>query len=83
MNKHEQKRYIKEYAATFVKEMTALITAGKVPEEWDDHELRLWFSIKAADNAKASILRRMPRGKRARDFNNALSATTSRGRCNP
>ena len=51
MNKHEQKRYIKEYAATFVKEMTALITAGKVPEEWDGHELRLWFSIKAADNA--------------------------------
>jgi len=51
MNKHEQKRYIKEYAATFVKEMTALITAGKVPEEWGGHELRLWFSIKAADNA--------------------------------
>ena len=58
MNKHEQKRYIKKYAATFVKEMTALITAGKVPEEWDGHELRLWFSIKAGDNAKASILRR-------------------------
>ena len=72
MSKHEQKRYIKEYAATFVEEMTALITAGKVPEEWDGHELRLWFSIKAGDNAKASILRRMPRGKRARDFNNAL-----------
>jgi hypothetical protein len=75
MNKHEQKRYIKEYAATFVKEMTALITAGKVPEEWGGHELRLWFSIKAADNAKASNGRATS--------TTPLSATTSRGRCNP
>ena len=44
-----------------------------IPAEWDGHELRLWIERDVADQiGRISLLKKQPRGKRAKDFEIAL-----------
>ena len=72
MTNRDKIRFIKNHAAAFVAEMVSKVEAGKVPEEWDGHELRVWFADKVNDDARCSLIRRAPRSARAKDYNNTI-----------
>ena len=75
MTKKDQVRFIKHHAAAYVAELVSKVEAGKVPENWDGHELRVWFADKVNQDANSSVLRTEPRGKRNRDYVNTICTT--------
>lgn len=70
LTKSEKRKYVRDYAGSFVDDIIAKIDGDKIPENWDGHEIRVWFADKMADDARCSLIRRFPRRKRARDYRN-------------
>lgn len=68
MNRAEQEIFVKELSDNVAEKILAGIRSGKVPEEWDGHELRVLLAEMHNDSALMSILRVNPRGQRARAF---------------
>ena len=44
MTPEQQVEFIQQLAHTVVEEMVIAIDAGKVPEDWDGHQLRYWMA---------------------------------------
>lgn len=63
MTKIEQKRFIKDLCGNIESDIRSKIAAGKIPTEWDGHELRQLV----ADKAKEAASRVMVDNKRRRD----------------
>lgn len=67
-----QRAFVRELSSTIARDITAAITAGKIPAEWDGHELRALLAMRHAQSAAMSLVLREKRSKRARDFNNVV-----------
>lgn len=70
MNRREQKAFVKGISASITAEACRKITEGKIPLEWDGHELRAYLANRHAQSAAMSSILRDPRSKRAREFRN-------------
>ncbi len=68
MTKRDQRRIIIELCHTLKKDLLAKLIDGRVPVEWDGHELRAWF----ADRAKSDFQYHLMSPKRRRAYNNDL-----------
>jgi hypothetical protein len=64
----EQVAFLEDLTKSILGDMNMLIVRGKIPPEWDGHELRIWLSDKFADAAEVSSIAKYPRSKRARNF---------------
>lgn len=53
-----------------------LIDDGKIPADWDGHELRALIAEKAIANASISAIRREPRSARANAYRNHINITS-------
>lgn len=67
MTKRDQVAFLRNLSAGIVDSMIAKIKAGRVPEDWDGHELRQWVVDYARESA---IVSSGLRGKRAREYRN-------------
>lgn len=72
MTKQDQTRFVRELADSIASDIVKNITAGKVPESWDGHELRCLFSEKAKSAAFGTEIRRHARSGRARKYRNTV-----------
>lgn len=75
MTRSQQKNFVRDLSRTISEHICAAIDAGKVPEEWDGHELRCWLAEQHAESAAMTCIRNSPRQKRARAYRNHLLIT--------
>ena len=66
--KQDQKRFIAELSQTVLDDMYTTIDAGKVPANWDGHELRQWLQ----DRFTAANFGDALRGSRRRAYKNTV-----------
>lgn len=76
MTRDDQISFVNELCARIALDIGAKIDAGDVPREWDGHELRCLISDKAADSALISVVRKEPRGARAKAYKNTIRTAT-------
>ena len=72
MTAKEQTRLVKHIAAAFAAEIVSKIESGRIPANWDGHELSKLLADKATANASGSLITREPRSARARDYHNTV-----------
>jgi hypothetical protein len=72
MTRTGQKKFVRGLSNSIAKHICALIDAGKIPESWDGHELRVLLGYEHDKSAKVTLVAREPRSKRARDFRNTI-----------
>jgi hypothetical protein len=72
VNKDAQLTIVNKLCMTAALEIGTLIDEGKVPEEWDGHELRVLVADKLKDAASISVIVKDPRSQRAKDFRNTV-----------
>ena len=70
MNTAEKTKFVADLCGAVVADITAKIEAGKIPAEWDGHELRALLDEKFHGEAARSLA--LMRGKRLRDFKNTV-----------
>lgn len=70
MTKTEQKAFVRGLSKTIADEIIKQISEGRIPEEWDGHELRALLAYRHEQSAAMSLVRRDRRRKR--DFDNTL-----------
>jgi hypothetical protein len=68
----EQLAFVRDLSAEIVKRFAEHVDAGKIPENWDGHEIRCWLADRHALSAATTAIRRNPRQKRARDYRNEV-----------
>lgn len=54
MNREEQMSFVSDLTSTIRNEVQGLIEQGRVPTEWDGHELRMLLAEKFEASAKMS-----------------------------
>lgn len=67
MTKNEKKRFVKDLSATIAKDICEQIKSGKIPDNWDGHELRFLLAYRYEESAKMS---RLMTGRRLKEFKN-------------
>jgi hypothetical protein len=72
MNADDQKQFITELSNNIVRDLRQKIDEGKVPEDWDGHELRVLLAESFEASASMSLLRQYPRRKRMRNYRNTV-----------
>jgi hypothetical protein len=72
MTKNEQADFIGDLLHNVAQSLLDKIHSGKVPEEWNGHELRCWVADTIEDSARLSTIRKEPRSRRARDYRNTV-----------
>ena len=70
MIRREQRRFVKELTKTITDEILAIIHRGGIPDTWDGHEIRCLMADRYEASATMTIVRRNPRGARAREYKN-------------
>lgn len=68
MTKDEQMKFVAYLTASITKDLFTKLQDGRVPEEWDGHELRQWI----ADTFMESGVIHPMKGKRLKDYKNTL-----------
>lgn len=69
MKAAEQRDYVRELSDRVAEGIVKLIDEGKIPSQWDGHELRCLFAMHSGKAAAHTELRRNKRGNRAKSFN--------------
>ena len=72
MTKKDQRRFVRDLSQSIANDFCDLLAAGKIPDNWDGHELRCWLADRHAAAADRTVIRRDLRGKRAREFKNDI-----------
>ncbi len=72
MNKSRQKALVRDLTKRVTADILEQIRAGKIPPEWDGHELRCLVADHFIDCASMSIIRQHPKRGRARDYRNTV-----------
>lgn len=72
MNRNQQKRFVKDLSSSITKSICDLIAAGKIPGNWDGHELRCYLALRHEQSAVMTQIRSNPHRKRARDYRNTV-----------
>jgi hypothetical protein len=70
MTKIQQVNFVLDLCHAVRKDVVAQIDDGKIPEEWDGHELRRLLADRFEDAAQMSRPMADKRGKRYRDYAN-------------
>lgn len=73
MTKAQQKQFVKELSQTITTEICKSIDAGKTPDTWDGHELRVLLAEHHHDSASMTVIRERPRSSRARNYRNTVA----------
>ena len=72
MTRTQQKKFVKELATRVANEIREQILSGKIPEEWDGHELRCLLADRFNASADMSVIKAEPRQRRARNYRNTV-----------
>jgi hypothetical protein len=72
MTKAQQKKFVRGMSATIAADVCKQIAEGKIPENWDGHELRALLHYRHGLSAKMSDPMSDKRTRRARDFRNTI-----------
>lgn len=72
MTRKEQARFVRELTRNITKQVVTTIQQGRVPEEWDGHELRVLLADRFNESASMSLLRKDGRARRSRAYRNAV-----------
>ena len=72
MDKDQQREIVKGMTSGIADEITAAIDDGRIPEEWDGHELRCLVEEKACRYSERSAIRQFKGGLRARAYRNTV-----------
>ena len=72
MTKKQQMNFVRELTENIASEVVATIRSGKVPDDWDGHELRCLLAEKFEASARMSQIKDEPRSKRAREYRNTV-----------
>lgn len=72
MTRRDQHEFVRDLLHSIGDEIIGGIEEGKLPEEWDGHELRALIAEKARQSAAMSQIIREPRSRRARAYNNEV-----------
>ena len=75
MTRDDQIRFIGEMCDGIKRDLESAVEQGRVPLEWDGHELRALLKEKFADAADISQIVTSPRSARARDFWSTIRTT--------
>lgn len=67
-----QIHFLRSLSSETTNTIVRYIREGKIPQEWDGHELRCLLADGCAMNASMSVIRKEPRGRRARDYRNTI-----------
>lgn len=70
MKRQEQRQLVRDAARLLTDQVLAAIAAGKVPSDWDGHELRTLMADMAAAEAADWAIRKHPHSRRAREYRN-------------
>lgn len=76
MIRSEQIEFVRGLSSTIADKIIEAIQAGKIPEDWDGHELRILLSNQHAQSASMSTIYAHPQSKRARDFRNFMNTNS-------
>lgn len=68
MNKREQSAFVHELSETVARQIIHEIQMGRIPGNWDGHELRELLSLAHKRSGAISPMK----GKRKREFNNVI-----------
>jgi hypothetical protein len=68
LNRSEQKKFVRDLSKAIAANVVQSIEEGKIPADWDGHELRLLLAYKTVDDAKISELKTNPKSGRAKRF---------------
>jgi hypothetical protein len=71
----ERKRqlvFVQDLTNNIRDELLGQIREGKVPTEWDGHELRVLLASRFEQSAKMSVIKQYPQRARARDYRIAI-----------
>lgn len=70
MEKYEQMQFVMDLTNNIKAAVLDLIKHGKIPAEWDGHELRCFLAERFDDAASATVIRREKRSRRTREYHN-------------
>jgi hypothetical protein len=73
MNKRDQKRFVRELMQTVRQSVFDNIDRGKIPEEWDGHELRQFLRDKFSQSG--SSIMQDKGNQRRRNYDNHVLTT--------
>ena len=71
MDRREQEKFVKELTRSVLKDILALVRAGKIPREWDGHELRPLIAEHFGNAASMSAIFRKENKPRRKAYENA------------
>lgn len=72
MTQDAQLTIVNSLCMTAALDIGTLIMQGKVPAEWDGHELRALVADKLKQAAERSVVIQQPRSKRAKEYRNSV-----------
>lgn len=72
MTRTQQKAFIRDLSRSITREITTQISTGKIPPNWDGHELRVLLSERHAMSASMSVIAKNGRTSRARNYRNTV-----------
>jgi len=70
VTKLEQMKFVQQLVGNVEQEIQELFLKGRIPAEWDGHELRELIAEKFAE-CRSAIMRE-PRSKRLKDYRNTV-----------
>lgn len=70
MTKEQQRQFVREISNSISNEICSHICEGKIPPEWNGHELRVLLAEKHAESGRMSCISKDGRSSRARAFRN-------------
>lgn len=73
MTRKEQRKFINDLTKTITDFALLATLDGRIPEEWDGHELRAYMAELFNRAADISVIRTASRNQRARDYRNTLA----------
>jgi hypothetical protein len=76
MWKSEKKRFVHLACRSMAQDICKHIDEGRVPDEWDGHELRCLIAHRAEQWAAPTKIMRNPKCERAKEFHNTITITT-------
>jgi len=75
VNREGKLTFVNRLCMSIALEIGEAIEEGKIPEDWDEHELRVLIADAAEASASVSEIRKEPRCKRARAFHKHMLTT--------
>jgi hypothetical protein len=77
MTRSDQRKFVRGLTASIRDSVLQSIATGDVPAEWDGHELRCLLANRFEQSAQMTYIRKEPRSRRTREFNNTIRTTPS------